>query len=74
MYKNIYISNAILQAKGPNRPRENDFKASFAKRPLSPICPPPPDLSHLSTEELTVLNDVLRRQEMFEIEEKERIG
>ena len=38
-----------------------------------PVNPPSPDLSHLTPEELSILSDVLERQEQFEASEKERV-
>lgn len=40
---------------------------------MAPLCPPMPDLTGLSNEEIQILNDVFRRQQQFDVETKERI-
>ncbi|XP_059166066.1 regulating synaptic membrane exocytosis protein 1-like isoform X2 [Physella acuta] len=38
-----------------------------------PVCPPSPDLSHLTPDEINVINDVIRRQEEFDRQEANRV-
>ncbi|KAL8623576.1 hypothetical protein ACOMHN_000181 [Nucella lapillus] len=51
------------------------LKGGGGKRSVSPppVNPPSPDLSHLTADELSILSDVLKRQERFEQQEEERV-
>ncbi|XP_012944640.1 regulating synaptic membrane exocytosis protein 2 [Aplysia californica] len=48
-------------------------KDSRLSVPEKPVCPPSPDLSHLTPDEISVINDVIRRQEEFDRQEAYRI-
>ncbi|XP_041358994.1 regulating synaptic membrane exocytosis protein 1-like isoform X2 [Gigantopelta aegis] len=52
--------------------KADDSKSQVAC-PAGPMCPPTPELTTLTPEELLILRDVFRRQEQFEREESERI-
>ncbi|XP_055884644.1 regulating synaptic membrane exocytosis protein 1-like isoform X3 [Biomphalaria glabrata] len=41
--------------------------------PEQPMCPPSPDLSHLTSEEISAIHEVIRRQEEFDKQEADRV-
>ncbi|KAH9496301.1 Rab-3-interacting molecule unc-10 [Bulinus truncatus] len=41
--------------------------------PDQPMCPPSPDLSHLTPEEIAAIHEVVRRQEEFDKQEEDRV-
>ncbi|CAG5129657.1 unnamed protein product, partial [Candidula unifasciata] len=55
------------------RPRNVSKEAIHLNTPEIPVSPPSPDLSHLTPDEINVINEVIRRQEEFERQEADRV-
>ncbi|KAK3609742.1 hypothetical protein CHS0354_029189 [Potamilus streckersoni] len=68
------MASIMKKVLHPGSWRQNSRKSNILSPPgaANPVCPPSPDLTGLTPEEINILKDVFKRQELFEVEEQER--